>query len=65
MDKGAPMNAIDSEDEAGGRWSDGVAKEWAADLGDPRQDLYTSDDGQPVGRDPSSLSKPGPPKSES
>jgi hypothetical protein len=36
------------EDEAGARWAEGVAREWAEDLTDPRQDIYTWEDGQPV-----------------
>jgi hypothetical protein len=39
---------LPDEDEAGNRWADGVAKEWVAELDDPRQDLYTMEDGQPV-----------------
>lgn len=39
---------LPDEDEAGSRWADGVAREWAAELEDPRQDLYTSDDGSAV-----------------
>ena len=36
------------EDEAGIVWAQGVAREWAGDLGDSRQDVYTLTDGQPV-----------------
>jgi hypothetical protein len=36
------------EDEAGGDWEAGVAREWSAELSDPRQDVYTLEDGQPV-----------------
>jgi hypothetical protein len=36
------------EDEAGGRWADGVASEWSAELSDSREDIYTLEDGQPV-----------------
>jgi hypothetical protein len=36
------------EDEAGTAWARGIASEWAGELGDPRQDLYTLEDGQPV-----------------
>jgi len=39
---------LPGEDEAGSRWADGVAQEWSAELEDPRQDLYTMEDGQPV-----------------
>ena len=35
------------EDDAGIAWADGVAKEWADELGDLRQDIYTLEDGQP------------------
>jgi hypothetical protein len=29
-------------------WAEGVAREWAEDLADVRQDIYTPDDGEPV-----------------
>ena len=29
-------------------WMEGIAREWSDDLGDPRQDIYTLDDGLPV-----------------
>jgi hypothetical protein len=36
------------EDEAGRDWERGVAAEWADELADPRQDIYTLDDGEPI-----------------
>ena len=39
---------VPGEDEAGGHWAHGLASEWAAELSDPREDIYTLDDGQPV-----------------
>lgn len=39
---------LPGEDEAGGLWADGVASEWSAELSDPREDIYTIEDGQPV-----------------
>jgi hypothetical protein len=36
------------EDEAGNSWTEGIAREWADDLEDPGQDIYTLEDGQPV-----------------
>ena len=39
---------LPEEDEAGIAWAHGVAKEWAAELADTRQDIYTLNDGQPV-----------------
>jgi len=36
------------EDEAGTVWAHGLAREWADELSDSRQDLYTLTDGQPV-----------------
>jgi hypothetical protein len=36
------------EDEAGLTWAGGISAEWSAELGDPNQDIYTLDDGQPV-----------------
>ena len=29
-------------------WMSGVAREWADELGDQRQDIYTLNDGEPV-----------------
>ena len=39
---------LPDEDDAGIAWADGVAKAWADDLGDSRQDIYTLDDGHPL-----------------
>lgn len=39
---------LPEEDEAGGVWAGGVAKEWSGELEDRRQDIYTLEDGQPV-----------------
>jgi len=39
---------LPDEDDAGIAWAHGVAKEWADELRDTRQDLYTMEDGQPV-----------------
>jgi hypothetical protein len=39
---------LPEEDEGGVAWAHGVAREWADELGDSRQDLYTLDDGQPL-----------------
>jgi len=36
------------EDDAGATWMAGVAREWADDLNDERQDIYTLADGEPV-----------------
>ena len=36
------------EDDAGIAWMMGVAEEWAGDLGDARQDIYSLTDGEPV-----------------
>ena len=36
------------EDEAGTAWSAGIANEWADELADARQDIYTLADGEPV-----------------
>jgi hypothetical protein len=38
----------DSEDDAGAAWMAGVAREWATELSDPREDIYTMADGEPV-----------------
>ncbi len=39
---------VPDEDEAGGVWAHGIAAEWAAQVHDPREDIYTLDDGRPV-----------------
>ena len=37
------------EDEAGQAWMRGIAHEWAEELADDRQDIYSLEDGEPVG----------------
>ena len=39
---------IPEEDEMGVGWMQGIAHEWAAELSDPREDIYTLEDGKPV-----------------
>ena len=39
---------VPDEDDAGLAWAAGVSTEWSAELGDPEQDIYTLDDGQPL-----------------
>ena len=39
---------LPDEDDGGVTWANGVAKEWASELRDSRQDIYTLEDGQPV-----------------
>lgn len=39
---------VANEDEAGANWLAGVSREWRDDLADPRQDIYTLNDGEPV-----------------
>ena len=39
---------LPEEDDAGSAWTSGVAKEWADELADSREDIYTLDDGQPI-----------------
>jgi hypothetical protein len=36
------------EDDAGDNWMQGMADEWRDELANPRQDIYTLDDGVPV-----------------
>ena len=36
------------EDETGHEWMSGVAREWESELSDPREDLYSLTDGEPV-----------------
>ena len=39
---------LTDEDEGGLAWAPAVSPQWSDDLGDPRQDIYTLEDGQPV-----------------
>ena len=39
---------LPGEDEAGSIWAQGVAAEWSTELNDPREDIYTLNDGRPV-----------------
>jgi hypothetical protein len=39
---------LPDEDDAGSVWSDAVTREWAEELKDARQDIYSLEDGQPV-----------------
>lgn len=39
---------VSQEDEAGDMWTMGIAQQWADELGDPAQDIYTMADGEPV-----------------
>lgn len=39
---------LPEEDDAGAAWPRRLATEWADDLSDPQQDIYTLEDGQPV-----------------
>ena len=36
------------EDEAGEAWMNGVSHEWAEEMLDTRQDIYTLEDGEPA-----------------
>ena len=39
---------IREEDDARTAWAEGVAREWHEELSDPREDIYTLADGEPV-----------------
>jgi len=39
---------VPEEDDAGPAWASGVSREWAEELSDPRQDIYTLEDGRPL-----------------
>ena len=39
---------IPEEDDGEAMWMQGIAKEWAVELSDTREDIYTLDDGMPV-----------------
>jgi hypothetical protein len=36
------------EDDAGQVWERGIAREWATELSDSREDIYTLEDGEPA-----------------
>jgi hypothetical protein len=36
------------EDDAGAAWMTGISAQWASDLEDERQDIYTLADGEPI-----------------
>lgn len=36
------------EDEFSDAWVQGIAHEWEAELSDPREDIYTMEDGEPI-----------------
>jgi hypothetical protein len=35
------------EDEASAAWMEAISREWLAELSDPREDIYTLEDGEP------------------
>ena len=37
-----------AQDETRDVWMRAISREWAAELADPREDIYTLDDGEPV-----------------
>ncbi len=39
---------VSQEEDEAGAWTAGIAREWADDLSDPDQDIYTLADGEPV-----------------
>src|ERR1051326_3540136 len=43
------------EDEAGRAWTNGIAREWADELEDPRQEIYTIEDGTDLSKTSSSI----------
>lgn len=52
--EGVPVGSVrvilmaPEEDEAGRAWAASLRAEWSEDLADPRQDIYTLEDGQPI-----------------
>jgi hypothetical protein len=42
------ITLVGQEDEAGAAWMSGIHQQWADELGDARQDVYTLADGEPV-----------------
>jgi hypothetical protein len=39
---------IPEEDDTGQAWMSGISREWAEELNDPREDIYTLEDGEPI-----------------
>ncbi len=39
---------VPEEEEPDMLWMQGIAREWAAELADEREDIYTLEDGEPV-----------------
>ena len=39
---------IPDDEEAGAAWERGIALEWAAEMEDSRENIYTLEDGEPV-----------------
>jgi len=39
---------IPETEDMGEAWMQGIAREWAAELSDPREDIYTLEDGKPL-----------------
>ena len=39
---------IPEAEDADGAWMHGITREWAAELSDPREDIYTLEDGKPL-----------------
>jgi hypothetical protein len=39
---------IPEAEDVGEAWMQGIAREWAAELSDPREDIYTLEDGKPL-----------------
>jgi hypothetical protein len=42
-----PENETDWSDEDDEHWGRGLLARWAAELDDPREDIYTAEDGRP------------------
>ena len=40
--------ASETEGEADAVWMQAIAREWQAELADPREDIYTLEDGEPI-----------------
>lgn len=42
------QEAPDAEGEADAAWMQAVAHQWREELADPREDIYTLEDGEPI-----------------
>lgn len=42
------LHLPETEDDVDKAWMAGISREWADELADPREDIYSMDDGKPI-----------------